>query len=50
MLKLDNEILANGPVSKIGIEVDRNLELFSGEDTVIQTVLHNAEMALTFWF
>ena len=43
MLKLDNEILAN-----IGIKVDRNLELFSGEDTVIQTVLHNAEMALTF--
>ena len=43
MLKLDNEILA-----KIGIKVDRNLELFSGENTVIETVLHNAEMALTF--
>ena len=43
MLKLDNEILA-----KIGRKVNRNLELFSGENTVIETVLHNAEMALTF--
>ena len=43
MLKLDNEILA-----KIGIKVDRNLEFFNGEDTVIQTIFHNAEMALTF--
>ena len=43
MLKLDNEILA-----KIGIKVDRNLEFFSGENTVIETVLINAEMALTF--
>ena len=43
MLKLDNEILA-----KIGRKVNRNLELFSGEDKVIETVLHSVEMALTF--